>query len=396
MTERLGRSPFSQLFILCTPRSGSSLLRYILDTHPALCCPGEINLGQLCTDLHTAFYYTAGQVLASDEESRDVLAANETRRVINEMMTSYARMKNKQIWCEKTPKNLADIAMIGKVFPDAGFICLYRNCLDVVHSTLEWHGQRGELKNVQSIVTSWIDHTREIHRFQSEHSAHSYGIKYESLVLNPVVTLAGLFAFLDVAFDERLIGQVFSVRHDEGIGDLKVVFSSNIHRNSIGKGSTIKPRTISDVLRERMNAVHRDLEYPEVKPNWDSVPSPYGAAPTRAEQLGRLNSVDDVFTQFMSRQIENNQKTWIDLKGTLKFHVTGNADQSWCIDFDRSRKQFRAEDRDSDCTISVTASDLIKIANGELNPGQCLLDGRLRVTGNRTLAERFGRLLFGG
>ena len=74
MTEHLRQPPFSQVFILCTPRSGSSLLRYILDTHPAICCPGELSLGQLCKDLYTAFYYTVGQVRASSEESRDALA----------------------------------------------------------------------------------------------------------------------------------------------------------------------------------------------------------------------------------------------------------------------------------------------------------------------------------
>ena len=39
------------IFIASHARTGSTLLRYIIDTHPALCCPPELALGQLCSAL---------------------------------------------------------------------------------------------------------------------------------------------------------------------------------------------------------------------------------------------------------------------------------------------------------------------------------------------------------
>src|ERR1700730_4284019 len=39
------------LFVLCGPRRGSTLLRYILDTHSQIASPGEIELGALCAHL---------------------------------------------------------------------------------------------------------------------------------------------------------------------------------------------------------------------------------------------------------------------------------------------------------------------------------------------------------
>ncbi|HEX2642137.1 MAG TPA: sulfotransferase, partial [Thermoanaerobaculia bacterium] len=50
MTLNQTWNPTDGLFILSCHRSGSTLLRFILDTHPELYCPPEVFLGT------TAFY----------------------------------------------------------------------------------------------------------------------------------------------------------------------------------------------------------------------------------------------------------------------------------------------------------------------------------------------------
>jgi protein-tyrosine sulfotransferase len=127
-----------RIFILSTHRSGSSLLRYIIDTHPRICCPGEVYLGQICHLLCTAYYYTTGQALSPVEIERRKLAWKEVRSIVDNLMNSYAAIKNKDIWCEKTPNNVNYIRVLRNVFPDAAFICLYRNCMDFVNSCLEY------------------------------------------------------------------------------------------------------------------------------------------------------------------------------------------------------------------------------------------------------------------
>ena len=39
------------VFVLSVARSGSTLLRFILDSHPELACPPETNVGQVCFGL---------------------------------------------------------------------------------------------------------------------------------------------------------------------------------------------------------------------------------------------------------------------------------------------------------------------------------------------------------
>ena len=47
--------PEQPIFIVCNARSGSTLLRCLLDCHPDIACPGETRLAQLISnfiDLH--------------------------------------------------------------------------------------------------------------------------------------------------------------------------------------------------------------------------------------------------------------------------------------------------------------------------------------------------------
>jgi hypothetical protein len=46
-----GKLPMDPVFVLCMGRSGSTLLRLILDTHPDLACPPETNIPALCSTL---------------------------------------------------------------------------------------------------------------------------------------------------------------------------------------------------------------------------------------------------------------------------------------------------------------------------------------------------------
>src|SRR5918996_23135 len=122
------------IFVLSCERSGSTLLRYIIDTHPRVCSPAHLHLGQLCRNLYTSIFYSLGQTIeGTDEATRERLVAGEVRAIVDEFMQRYARAKGKRMWCEKTTENLQYLRFLCDVFPDAKYICLYRNCMDVVH-----------------------------------------------------------------------------------------------------------------------------------------------------------------------------------------------------------------------------------------------------------------------
>src|SRR5437870_2427775 len=100
-------------FILSCERSGSTLLRYIIDTHPEIVSPGELALGQLCCDLELVVSRTLGEISTpANEREHQQLVLAEVRRIVSDLMNTYTRAKHKRIWCEKTPANLRHLDIL--------------------------------------------------------------------------------------------------------------------------------------------------------------------------------------------------------------------------------------------------------------------------------------------
>jgi len=57
--------------------------------------------------------------------------------------------------------------------------------------------------------------------------------------------------------------------------------------------------------------------------------------------------------------------------------------------------QIGADNGESDCTFMVSADDLIRMVNGQLNAANASMQGRLRVAGDSRLALMLGPILLG-
>ncbi|WP_420396338.1 SCP2 sterol-binding domain-containing protein [Nioella sp.] len=53
------------------------------------------------------------------------------------------------------------------------------------------------------------------------------------------------------------------------------------------------------------------------------------------------------------------------------------------------------EDRDTDCTLSLSQDNLVKLLAGKLNPMTGLMMGKLKVSGNPAVAMKLSQLLKG-
>ncbi|HEX2271744.1 MAG TPA: SCP2 sterol-binding domain-containing protein, partial [Pyrinomonadaceae bacterium] len=204
-----------------------------------------------------------------------------------------------------------------------------------------------------------------------------------------------LFGFLGLEWDEKLIDQVFAVPHDVGAGDPKVPFSSRIYQHSIGKGAAIKLETVPRPLLTKINELLRELDYPEIGPNWNNEPSPYLPAGISTGSAGHLSHVNQVFTDYFPHRLDKHEETLSHLNGILKIVVKGEDSGVWKLDLNQKPARVSAEDGGADCTITVASSDLLKIANRELNAGECFLQAKLRVAGDELLAYKLGQILFG-
>lgn len=377
------------------------MLRCIIDTHPNLCSPGHLSLGPLCTHLYSTAYYSLGKLPdIVTEEQRDKRAAEETLRVVDDLLGRYTQGKGKQNWCEKSTINVDYLEILEKVFPHAKYICLYRNSLDVVNSCIKIsplgympelapYVQKHPTNLVAAMLDSWLEKTGKLIAFEQAHTGQCIRINYESLVLQPEHILEKLFNFLGEPWDESLIGSVFQVPHDQGDGDLKVWFSGKINTDSIGNGTAIPLTAIPNEWLGALNTRHEQLGYP-------SIEALYAGQQNRDDQTAHAMDLNDFFqNQFFQHAAEKMDKSK-QLRGICKFVITGFNGGVWVIEGDTTGLTLLDDGVSGDCTIATSYNVFCELLAGRKNAIHAYEQGEITADGNKNLALEFGTLLFGG
>ena len=265
-------------FVLCCSRSGSTLLRLVLDSHPSVWCPPELHLGPLCKRLEylVSVVDADSPVLDAPADSR---TSRKTRAYVEHLLRSSVFWKEGGVFCEKSITTVDHFGLVRNLFPEAKFICLYRHCLDVVHSAIEqcrfgWKGygvidyvRKNPANIVDALVEYWIDKTSRILDAERSCNGSSFRVKYESVVCQTSETIERLFRFIGLDWGDRPVGAVFSTPHQIGAGDSKIWSTREFDGSRIGKGRALPLELISPKNFDRMNDLLSTLDYPVVERN---------------------------------------------------------------------------------------------------------------------------------
>jgi hypothetical protein len=223
--DRRAEDPLPGAFIIAPFRSGTTLLRFILDSHPQIAAPPETFLfthllGPLRDERATRAMWNVGF-------HREVLA-RALGDYARSFLEAYARSKGKHIWIEKTPSYVEWLPELVEAFPDVRFLLLYRHPFDIVRSMMERNmaETQPEIAALGSDYSSPFatccayvagEHARML-RFQQRHPGIVHEMRYERLVTDPESVLAPTCAFLGVPFDPQIV-RFAEARHDLGFGD---------------------------------------------------------------------------------------------------------------------------------------------------------------------------------
>jgi protein-tyrosine sulfotransferase len=265
-------------FILSTERSGSTLLRWLVDAHPEIASPGEILLARLCFDL----FITVSRTVVAAPGPDDRIATNRAavarvRAIVDGIMTEYAHARGARVWCDKTPHNLAHLNVLVDTYPDARYVCLYRDGLDVAHSCLEAsrEGFMAELVEyvrrsphdlVGAMLDSWCEKTELLLKMELRHPQLCHRVRYEDLVARPETVLPPLFAFLGVAWDPAVLERAFTMEHDGGGGDPLIKDTRRVEADRVGRGRALDTSKLGLRQRGRVDSLLRNLGYATLDP----------------------------------------------------------------------------------------------------------------------------------
>lgn len=283
------------VIVLTMARSGSTLLRFILDSHPELACPPETMLGTACFMLARLWDLLAPSPQSAAEgfrphrvpENLPGPAAGSIRGVLDEVYGQYLARHGKRRWCDKSLDNIGIAELLAEIYPDAQFVCLYRHCMDVVVSAVEacpWglsgygfdqYAAGSQGNSVAAVTMAWLDRTRPIIEFQEKYPGRCHGIRYEDLVTGPEQVAGALFDFLGVEQVPGITAACFAADHEvRGPGDHKIWFTGSISRDSLGQGVRVPVAMIPPEMLTQLNQTLAQLAYRQVDDDWGASGGP--------------------------------------------------------------------------------------------------------------------------
>ena len=236
-----------RIFLVGSPRSGTTILQSLLAAHPEIISFPESKF----------FHYLLYEEFATKLPSRlETFLRNEIHRpeLLNDfddnqtvankaswfvrILDGLAIEENKSIWLEKTPEHIYFIEDIQRLVPDAKFIHILRDGMDTIASMYEatrnFTDLWGGVWDLEHCIDRWKDAVLTSHKYINN-SRHIL-VKYEELIDNKNVVLTNICNFLGIEYDcamlinykEKAANLSLNLPWHKGIA--RDIQSTNIHK----------------------------------------------------------------------------------------------------------------------------------------------------------------------
>ncbi|MEP2785138.1 MAG: sulfotransferase [Pseudoruegeria sp.] len=221
-------------FIVGVGRSGTTLLRLMLDSHPDMAVPPEFNwLEPVLLDLQKAkpdpgliyrkiIQSQSWQDLGIPNTKLKQLAETHLEEgpepFLRAIYQTYSHRVGKSRVGDKTPKNLLRMSQISHWIPEAYFIHIIRDCRDVVYS---WKNVWiGENSTVTALARMWCEQLEAAER-QKSGLPYYTEIRYEDLIRFPQKTLSDLCEKIQLDMHDKQLS--YFTRTSDRLTELKAM-----------------------------------------------------------------------------------------------------------------------------------------------------------------------------
>ena len=215
------------MIVLGVRRSGTTLLRVMLDRNRALAIPDESYFVPQLAQRHptpvdpSAFLDDLRRLptlvewqLSPDAVSARLRAGMTTGDAIGAVFAAYAAGHGKERWGDKTPLYMQHLGLLERLFPDARYVHLIRDGRDAALSFLSvprglmtegW----GHPRDVRGFACQWASEIRAARSLGSRLGPDRYlELRYERLVAEPEAIVRRACAFAGLEFDAAMLDYV--------------------------------------------------------------------------------------------------------------------------------------------------------------------------------------------
>lgn len=215
------------LFIVGMPRSGTKLLRDLLNRHDKVSIPEveshfipyflskyeQVNpdlIDQLWLELENTPYFKLLNETGVTFDKKDFLEkvdknswASIFEYLLKNGVPKTARsLKNEKniIWGDKTPGYLNHVSLLKEVFPQARFVHIIRDPRDYSLSVKKTWG-----KSLYRAAYRWSQSISQAQKEAAAFQKDYLEVKYEDLVVEPAKVIKQIAAFIDIKFDKKML-----------------------------------------------------------------------------------------------------------------------------------------------------------------------------------------------
>ncbi|MEG3967921.1 sulfotransferase [Microcoleus sp. T2B6] len=205
-----------RIFLVGSPRSGTTMLQSLLAAHPeVISFPESKFFHYLLYKKFAGKFPGRMEAFFKDEINRPELLQDfdNSQTVATKVswfvgvLDGLAAEQNKSIWLEKTPEHIYFIEDIQRFLPDAKFIHILRNSMDTIASlheaTRNSHDLWGPGWDLNHCIHRWKEAMLISHKYAKK-SNHIL-VKYEEILDNKVKKLEEICHFMGIEYDERML-----------------------------------------------------------------------------------------------------------------------------------------------------------------------------------------------
>jgi len=250
------------IIVLGAPRSGTTLLRRLIDAHPNIACPGETNVFSACGRFLRSERIAAGVAVGVVDGlgyagfSRDEVLAR-LREFAFSFHREYAAKQGKPRWASKAALDTFYIDEIETLCGDhALFVCIQRHGLDVACSMQDLSDKIGgylhELhayiirypRILEAFAHAWLDLAKALQAFTQRHPQNALLVTYEDLAAHTDRTMGRIMSFVGEEWRPELSELALARRDGVGLGDWKTYARSTVDEASVDRWKKLPRDTV--------------------------------------------------------------------------------------------------------------------------------------------------------
>lgn len=267
--------PEKPFFIVGHPRSGTTLLRFILSSHPRIYIPEETGFIpflpyrkkpelsypefiEILTRIGSLNFLWKN-IVSSPRNFYESLPVKNLATVLDALYRIQIGPFSAIRWGDKTPLYVQYLKEINEIFPQAQFIHLIRDGRDTLLSARKKWPKNRYYKNGYYLIQNWARNVAAGRQAADWLGPERYiEIRYEDLILAPLTATQKICTFLNESFSETMLDHTQLARKVGPGPDNHREILEPISQNSINRWKLEMPlyerkmtqRTALNVLRE--------------------------------------------------------------------------------------------------------------------------------------------------